>query len=123
MLFERDEELATLGSLVDAAGVGRGGLVLVEGPAGIGKTRLLAAVREIAVERDALALTASGAELERATSRSVRCGSCSTRWCAPTEAPCSVAGRCTRGRSSATRSRAPTPTTRPSTASTGCWSS
>jgi hypothetical protein len=64
-LVEREGELGTLISLVEGATVGRGRLLLVEGPAGIGKTRLLAAGREIAEARDALVLTASGAELER----------------------------------------------------------
>ena len=64
-LVDRERELAALRALVDAATAGRGGLVLVEGPAGIGKTRLLAATREVAEERGLEVLSACGSELER----------------------------------------------------------
>jgi DNA-binding NarL/FixJ family response regulator len=53
-------------SLVDGALVGSGRLVAVEGPAGIGKTRLLAAARKIAEERGLRVLSAQGSELEGA---------------------------------------------------------
>ncbi len=39
-------EIATLGRLMTRASGGRGGLVAIEGPAGIGKTRLLAHARQ-----------------------------------------------------------------------------
>ena len=45
---------------------GDGRLGLVEGPAGIGKTRLLAAVRALAADAGMRCLTARGGELERA---------------------------------------------------------
>jgi predicted ATPase len=44
-LAGRDRELAALESLLVAAQGGAGSLVVVEGPAGIGKTRLLDAAR------------------------------------------------------------------------------
>jgi DNA-binding CsgD family transcriptional regulator len=40
-LLERGDELGTLSRLLESAAAGSGGLVLVEGPAGIGKTSLL----------------------------------------------------------------------------------
>jgi predicted ATPase len=41
VLLERDEELARIERAPEAAREGAGALVLVEGPAGIGKTRLV----------------------------------------------------------------------------------
>ena len=41
VILGRDAELAVLSAAADAAGAGRGACVLVEGPAGIGKTTLL----------------------------------------------------------------------------------
>ena len=64
-LLEREGELAQLGALVGAAQEGAGRLVLVEGGAGIGKTRLLAAVRERGAEAGMEVLHARGGELER----------------------------------------------------------
>src|SRR6478672_9495279 len=43
VILERDAELAALAAAVGAAEAGHGCLVLVEGPAGIGKTTLLRA--------------------------------------------------------------------------------
>ena len=45
-LLERDAELAALDEVVAAAAAGQGRFVLIEGPAGIGKTGLLADLRE-----------------------------------------------------------------------------
>ncbi len=59
MLLERDGELTALRA---AAGRGGPGLVVVEGPAGIGKTRLLAEARRDAAAR---VLAARGGELEQ----------------------------------------------------------
>src|SRR5256884_7475828 len=64
-LLEREGELAQLGALVGAAREGAGRLVLVEGGAGIGKTRLLAAARERGEEAGMEVLHARGGELER----------------------------------------------------------
>src|SRR5215207_5192654 len=64
-LLERDAELVELdGLLADARGA-RGRLALIEGPAGIGKTRLLQEVRERASASGLAVLTARGGELER----------------------------------------------------------
>lgn len=46
--MERDAEIATLSRLVTRSGGGRGGLVAIEAPAGMGKSRLLAHARELA---------------------------------------------------------------------------
>jgi DNA-binding CsgD family transcriptional regulator/predicted negative regulator of RcsB-dependent stress response len=64
-LWERDSEVTALGAAFDAAASGIGRLVLVEGPAGIGKSRLLAVARSLATERQLPVLAARGLELER----------------------------------------------------------
>jgi len=62
VILERDGELAALSAAAVAAEAGHGALVLVEGPAGIGKTTLLRA----ACQRSGLrTLTARGLALER----------------------------------------------------------
>lgn len=65
-LLERDAEVAMLVGLVDSlAGPGAGGAVLIEGPAGIGKSSLLRALVRAARERgDLVALAARGSDLE-----------------------------------------------------------
>jgi DNA-binding CsgD family transcriptional regulator len=63
-LLERDAELALIDRLIEAARKGRGGLVLVEGPPGIGKTRLVEAARERGAGAGLDVLAARGAELE-----------------------------------------------------------
>ena len=47
-LLERNQELARIESALADARTGRGRFVVVEGPAGIGKTALLAAARTAA---------------------------------------------------------------------------
>lgn len=64
-LVERDREVATLVMLADEAALGDGRLVLIEGPPGIGKTRLVDEVVMLARERGMLVLSARGAELEQ----------------------------------------------------------
>jgi DNA-binding NarL/FixJ family response regulator len=63
-LLERESELSELDSLLSDARAGRGGVAIVEGPAGIGKSLLLDAVREAALVDDMLALRARASELE-----------------------------------------------------------
>ncbi|MEJ2884870.1 AAA family ATPase [Actinomycetospora aeridis] len=64
-ILERDRELAALAAVVAAAGAGRGALAWVEGPPGIGKSRLLEAVAAQASAAGHTVLTARGGRLER----------------------------------------------------------
>src|SRR2546428_9978707 len=59
-LLGRDEELARLYHLVDAIGE-RGGALVVRGEAGIGKSTLLAAARERALDRGVAVVSTAGA--------------------------------------------------------------
>src|SRR3954468_15760494 len=65
MLLERDDELTALAAALAAARAGAGRLVLVEGPAGIGKTQLLRAGRAVADRDGVRVLGARASELER----------------------------------------------------------
>jgi predicted ATPase len=64
-LFERDRELEVLDHLVAGAQHGEAALVLLEGPAGIGKTRLLSEARDQAQSAGFRVVTARGSEFER----------------------------------------------------------
>jgi DNA-binding CsgD family transcriptional regulator len=64
-LLERSGELSEITQGLDAAQRGDGGLLVLEGPAGIGKTRLLDAARAAADARTFRVLWARGGELER----------------------------------------------------------
>jgi DNA-binding CsgD family transcriptional regulator len=64
-LLERRQELARIESALEDACAGGGRFVVVEGPAGIGKTALLAAARTAAVDHGMRVLRSRGAELER----------------------------------------------------------
>jgi DNA-binding CsgD family transcriptional regulator len=64
-LLERSAELARIESALADARNRRGRLVVVEGPAGIGKTALLAAARAAAAASNLRVLRSSGSELER----------------------------------------------------------
>ncbi|MBS1881009.1 MAG: AAA family ATPase [Actinobacteria bacterium] len=64
-LLERERELGSLDALLDGLATGRSRAALIEGPAGIGKTRLLTAARAAAKERGIASLGARGSELER----------------------------------------------------------
>ena len=62
LLLEREAEVAALSALVEAARSGDGRLVVIEGAAGIGKTRLVAEARALATEFEVL--SARAGELE-----------------------------------------------------------
>ncbi len=64
-LVERDREVALLDTLLREAGEGEGRAVLIEGPPGIGKSRLMAEFRRRAGAGGALVLNARAGELER----------------------------------------------------------
>ena len=64
-LLEREQELSALDGLLTSGGSGGSRLVLVEGTAGIGKSRLIAELREHARSRDMRVLAAHGSDLER----------------------------------------------------------
>jgi DNA-binding CsgD family transcriptional regulator len=65
LLLERDRELERIGECLVRARQGRGNALVVEGPAGIGKTVLLAVARDGAEREGFRVLRARGAELER----------------------------------------------------------
>ena len=64
-LLERDDELDRLGRLTADAARGHGAVVVLEGPAGIGKTSLLEAAVQLAEAARLGVLAARGGELER----------------------------------------------------------
>lgn len=64
-LVEREDDLGALAELLDGLVDGRSRAALIEGPAGIGKSRLLGALRDGAAARGIRVLTARGSELER----------------------------------------------------------
>jgi DNA-binding CsgD family transcriptional regulator len=64
-LLEREHELADIERCLEAAKGGRGSLALLEGPGGIGKTRLLVEAQRIARAAGLTVLRARGSELER----------------------------------------------------------
>jgi DNA-binding CsgD family transcriptional regulator len=64
-LLERERELDLLSAAVAAAAGGAAGLVLIQGPAGIGKSRLLAEARTLGEERGLTVRSARGGELEQ----------------------------------------------------------
>ncbi|MCA1670741.1 MAG: AAA family ATPase, partial [Actinobacteria bacterium] len=64
-LLERERELRVLSALIDDACQGAGQLAVVEGAAGIGKTRLLAAARAEGERAGMRVLGGRGSELER----------------------------------------------------------
>ncbi|MDA0160868.1 AAA family ATPase [Solirubrobacter ginsenosidimutans] len=65
MLLERHDELSVLRALAGAASQGHPGLLVIEGPAAIGKSRLLAEARREARAAGVTVLSARAGELER----------------------------------------------------------
>ena len=65
VLLERDAVLARIDHRLRDAVAGNGSLLLLEGPAGIGKTRLVRAARQRTRELGLAVLSARGSELER----------------------------------------------------------
>ena len=72
-LFEREAQLARVDGLIEQTGSGLGGVVVVQGAAGIGKTALLAEVQERAETRGFGLLTARGSEFESEMAFGVAC--------------------------------------------------
>jgi hypothetical protein len=64
LLLEREVQVAALEALADAARSGGGRFAVIEGSAGIGKTRLLAEARAIAGSAGMGVLAARGGELD-----------------------------------------------------------
>jgi DNA-binding CsgD family transcriptional regulator len=64
-LRQRELELDAINEALRAVSSGHGGLVAIEGPAGIGKTTLMTAARERAAAAEMAVLSARGRELER----------------------------------------------------------
>jgi DNA-binding SARP family transcriptional activator len=63
-LVERERELASLAAVLDSD-PSAGGVLVIEGPAGVGKTELLGEARRAAAERGRRVLAARAGELER----------------------------------------------------------
>jgi DNA-binding CsgD family transcriptional regulator len=63
-LLEREDELRRIGAAIAGARVGRGTVLVLEGAAGVGKTRLLRAATELAAESDMAVVSARGGQLE-----------------------------------------------------------
>jgi predicted ATPase len=64
-LLERDSELGAIDEAIEDVRHGAGRAVVIEGLAGAGKTRLLAAARDRAGAAGMLVLSARGSDLER----------------------------------------------------------
>jgi DNA-binding CsgD family transcriptional regulator len=64
-LLERETELRALDAALRGSEEGRGAIVLVEAPTGLGKSRLLAEASALAASRGARVLGATGRDLER----------------------------------------------------------
>ena len=65
VLFEREAEVRRLEALIAATSAGEASILLIEGPAGIGKSALLERAKRMAQGAGMIVLAARGAELER----------------------------------------------------------
>ena len=94
MLLDRDMELARLERLLDEARAGAGRTVVIQGPAGIGKTGLLAVSVARARHREFTVLRARGSELERSMAFGVarQLFEPVLRWASPTRRRRLIAG-------------------------------
>jgi hypothetical protein len=63
-ILDREHEIAVITEVLDEAVHGHGRFLVIEGDAGIGKTRLLEYARTLAAERGLRVLSARGSELE-----------------------------------------------------------
>jgi len=73
LLLERERELAALKGLVVQAAEGVPNVAVIEGPPGIGKTRLIGEARRLAADAGLLVCAARGSELEREFAFGVVC--------------------------------------------------
>jgi predicted ATPase len=64
-LLEREREVSMVDAMIEAAATGEAAVASIEGPPGIGKTRLIAQARLRAARANFTVLTARGSELER----------------------------------------------------------
>ena len=80
-LHERERELGVISGALDEVAAGAGRVVVVEGPAGIGKTSLLMSAREAAQARNFAVAGARGSSWSART-HGGWCGSCWSRGCA-----------------------------------------
>jgi hypothetical protein len=78
MLLERGPELQRMRQAIRKAAGGAGGLAVIGGPAGIGKTALLGAATDMAQEAGLRVLRARGSDLEQEFAFGW-CASCSRR--------------------------------------------
>ena len=62
--LEREAEVAALRAMIEVARTGNGRFVAIEGPAGMGKSRLVGETRELAAAAGMRVLSARGGELE-----------------------------------------------------------
>ena len=112
-LLEREQELAALAQLLRDVGGGQGRMALISGPAGIGKTRLLARRRRNARRTPRPRCSPRAAASSSASSRSASCASCSSR-CSSSPPTASGCWPARRARAAPSSSRSTTPRRTPS---------